>query len=64
MFIIKRLHVPLQIYPGEKVTFSQAVVAINTKEKHCCALGEVDKRAVVTPDVDSLLSSMDDFELH
>lgn len=55
---------PLQISPGAKMTFSQAAVAINTKEKHCCELGEVEKRAVVTPDVDSLLNSMDDFELH
>lgn len=54
----------LQISPGQKLTFSQEVVAINTKEKHCCALGELDKRAVVTPDVDSLFHSLDDLDLH
>ncbi|XP_074585035.1 uncharacterized protein LOC141840854 [Curcuma longa] len=52
------------ISPGQKIAFSQAVVAINTKEKHCCALGEVDTRLVVTPDLDSLLNDMDDLELH
>ncbi|KAG6531279.1 hypothetical protein ZIOFF_005083 [Zingiber officinale] len=52
------------ISPGQKLTFSQEVVAINTKEKHCCALGELDKRAVVTPDVDSLFHSLDDLDLH
>lgn len=40
--------------------FAQDVVAINTEDKCCCVLGELKKRAVVTPDVDSALSSMDD----
>jgi DNA-directed RNA polymerase III subunit RPC4 len=35
---------------------AQHVAAINTKEKHCCLLGEIESRhVVVTPDVDSLL---------
>lgn len=54
----------MQISPGIKSSFSQEVAAINTKEKHCCVLGEIDTRAVVTPDVDALLDSMDDFDLH
>ena len=37
------------------VNFSQDVAAINVKEKHFCLLGDLDKRAVVTPDVDSLI---------
>lgn len=38
--------------------FAQDVVAINTEDKHCCVLGELKKRAIITPDVDSALSSM------
>ncbi|CAN6231788.1 unnamed protein product, partial [Urochloa humidicola] len=37
----------------------QDVVAINTREKHCCGLGEIEKRAIVTPDIDSLLGSIE-----
>lgn len=38
--------------------FAQDVMAINTAAKHCCTIGELEKRAVVTPDVDSLLDSV------
>jgi len=34
--------------------FVQEAAAINTGEKHCCTLGEISKRAVVTPDVDRM----------
>ncbi|KAG1338098.1 DNA-directed RNA polymerase III subunit RPC4 [Cocos nucifera] len=48
------------VSPGVKCVFAQDVAAINTKEKHCCILGEIDQRAVVTPDVDALLDQIDD----
>lgn len=40
--------------------FGQDVVAINTEEKHCCIVGELNKHATVTPDIDSILDSMSD----
>lgn len=43
--------------------FAQDVVAINTVEKHCCVVGELKKRAAVTPDVDSILDRMADLWL-
>ncbi|KAJ8542034.1 hypothetical protein K7X08_016900 [Anisodus acutangulus] len=46
------------VSPGVDCAFSQDVVAINTAEKQCCQLGELGKRAVVTPDVDFLLDNM------
>jgi DNA-directed RNA polymerase III subunit RPC4 len=39
--------------------FPQEAVAINTREKHCCGIGEIGKRAIVTPDIDSLLGSIE-----
>jgi DNA-directed RNA polymerase III subunit RPC4 len=39
--------------------FTQEVAAMNTREKHCCTFGEISKRAVVTPDIDYLLGSVD-----
>nr|CAB3446701.1 unnamed protein product [Digitaria exilis] len=47
---------------GSSCMFAQEVAAINTKEKHCCGLGELGKRAVVTPDVNSLLGSIEKME--
>ncbi|KAK9292575.1 hypothetical protein L1049_020549 [Liquidambar formosana] len=46
------------VSPGSDCVFAQEVVAINTEDKHCCALGELGKRIVVTPDVDSLLNAV------
>nr|XP_051226624.1 uncharacterized protein LOC127344400 [Lolium perenne] len=43
------------VSPGSNCMFVQEVAAINTREKHCCTLGEISKRAVVAPDVDYLL---------
>ncbi|KAJ4706631.1 DNA-directed RNA polymerase III subunit RPC4 [Melia azedarach] len=43
------------VSPGLDVSCAENVAAINTKEKTCCDLGELDKRAVVTPDIDSML---------
>lgn len=50
------------VSPGSNCMFVQEAVAINTRENHCCTLGEVSKRAVVTPDVGYLLGSTDKME--
>ncbi|CAL5027801.1 unnamed protein product [Urochloa decumbens] len=44
---------------GSNCKFVQEVAAMNIREKHCCAVGEINKRAVITPDVDYLLGSVD-----
>lgn len=51
-----------QVSPGSDCTFSQDVVAINTADKQCCAIGELRKRAVVVPDLDSALNSVINLE--
>jgi DNA-directed RNA polymerase III subunit RPC4 len=38
--------------------FAQEAVAINTNKKHCCSLGEVNRRAIVTPDIEYLVGSV------
>lgn len=43
-----------QVSPGSKCEFAQDVVAMNTAQKDCCVLGELSKKVVVTPDLDSL----------
>lgn len=48
----------MQVSPGLDCVFAQDVVAINTAEKHCCVVGELNKRASITPDVDSVVNSM------
>uniref|UniRef100_A0A0D9W4B8 RNA polymerase III subunit C4 n=1 Tax=Leersia perrieri TaxID=77586 RepID=A0A0D9W4B8_9ORYZ len=50
------------VSPGSNCMFVQEVAAINTREKHCCTLGEISKRAIVTPDVEHLLDSLDKME--
>ncbi|XP_072976294.1 uncharacterized protein [Typha angustifolia] len=47
------------VSPGLNCVCAQEVAAINTKDKHCCILGEIEKRVVVTPDVSSLLDAID-----
>ncbi|XP_057499944.1 uncharacterized protein LOC130784173 isoform X2 [Actinidia eriantha] len=47
---------------GSNCIFAQDVVAINAEEKHCCSVGELGKRVIITPDVDSLLDRMSDLE--
>lgn len=44
---------------GSNCMFAQEVAVINTREKHCCTVGEISKRAVITPDIDYLLGSGD-----
>ncbi|EPS57301.1 hypothetical protein M569_17518 [Genlisea aurea] len=48
------------VSPGVKFGFAQNVFAVNSEDKKCTNLGELNARAVVTPDVDSLLASMAD----
>lgn len=43
---------------GLDCAFGQDVVAINTEKKHCCNLGELNQRFVITPDIDSILDSI------
>ncbi|KAG8070797.1 hypothetical protein GUJ93_ZPchr0006g43453 [Zizania palustris] len=51
--------VQFDVSAGVECIFAQEVVAINTREKHCCSLGEISKCAVVTPDTDYLLGSIE-----
>ncbi|XP_016509974.2 uncharacterized protein LOC107827370 [Nicotiana tabacum] len=46
------------VSPGMDCAFAQDVVAVNTEEKHCSNIGELTKRIIVTPDVDSILDSI------
>ncbi|KAL5569877.1 hypothetical protein UlMin_026452 [Ulmus minor] len=48
------------VSPGTDCICAEDVLAINTTKKKCCDLGELGKRAVVTPDVESLLKSETD----
>ncbi|OVA05904.1 RNA polymerase III Rpc4 [Macleaya cordata] len=48
------------ISPGSDCVFAQDVAAINPEEKHCCVVGELNKRIIITPDVNSLLNSVID----
>ncbi|XP_072059145.1 uncharacterized protein [Arachis hypogaea] len=44
------------VSPGSDCTFAQDVAVMNTGEKHCCAIGEISKRVIVTPDIDDMIS--------
>lgn len=47
----------MQVSPGTECGMQQHAVAVNTRRKHCCHLGEIEKQhVVVTPDVNSLLN--------
>ena len=43
---------------GSKCVFAQDVMGVNILEKQCSLLGELSSRAIVTPDVDTLLDSL------
>ncbi|KAI3831918.1 hypothetical protein MKX03_022290 [Papaver bracteatum] len=47
------------VSPGSHFSFVNEVVAVNTDKKQCWSVGELTTRAIVTPDVDSLLSAID-----
>ena len=52
----------VQVSFGSNCKFVQEVAAINTNEKHCCTVGEISKRAVITPDIGCLLGSANKME--
>lgn len=43
------------VHSGTPHAFQQDAAVMDTKSKNCCVLGPIDKPAVVTPDVDSIL---------
>lgn len=45
----------MQVSPGSSCIFAEDVVAINTVDKDCSVIGEIRKRAIITPDIDSVL---------
>lgn len=44
---------------GLDCSFAQDLAAMNTKEKYCCNVGELNKRAIITPDIESVLDNME-----
>ncbi|KAL6541722.1 hypothetical protein OROGR_011208 [Orobanche gracilis] len=48
------------VSPGSDCSFAQSVMAIDTANRQCCEMGEVNKRAVVTPDIDYLIDNVID----
>ncbi|XP_062207732.1 uncharacterized protein LOC133909351 isoform X2 [Phragmites australis] len=49
--------VMFDVNPGVESKMVQHAVALNTRERHCCLLGEIENHhVIVTPDVDSLLN--------
>ncbi|XP_021752441.1 uncharacterized protein LOC110717950 [Chenopodium quinoa] len=48
------------VSPGSDCSFAQDVVAFNPKEKECCSIGNLDKRAIVSLDAEYLLNSVID----
>ncbi|RDY08512.1 DNA-directed RNA polymerase III subunit RPC4, partial [Mucuna pruriens] len=57
---LKLGHTLYDVSPGMTCTFAQDVVAINTAQKHCCAIGEISKHVVITPDIDAILDNLSD----
>ena len=54
----------MQVSPGPNTVFHNDVAAINGKERNCCRIGSSAKFATVTPDVESLLNSDPDMQIH
>ncbi|KAL0688376.1 hypothetical protein Bca4012_088053 [Brassica carinata] len=52
------------VSPGPNTVFHNDVAAINGKERNCCRIGSSAKFATVTPDVESLLNSDPDMQIH
>ncbi|WVZ75247.1 hypothetical protein U9M48_023321 [Paspalum notatum var. saurae] len=51
--------VPFDVSAGSNCMFAQEAVAMDTREKLFCGLGELGKRAILTPDIDYLLGSIE-----
>ncbi|KAK4777266.1 hypothetical protein SAY87_017453 [Trapa incisa] len=45
------------VSPGLDCIFPQNVVAVNAVDRKFCILGDIEKRAIVTPDIDSILDT-------
>ncbi|KAL4589429.1 hypothetical protein LXL04_002336 [Taraxacum kok-saghyz] len=43
---------------GLDCSFAQDLVTMNTEEEYCCTVGELNKRAIITPDIESVLENM------
>ncbi|OMO94871.1 RNA polymerase III Rpc4 [Corchorus capsularis] len=50
------------VSPGSDCAFAQDVAVVNTAKKHCCMIGELGKRVVVEPDIDTVLDSVIDLD--
>ena len=61
--VLKQKKTDMQVSAGLDCTCAQEVAAMNSVDKHCCALGKlISKRIVVTPDTDSMLDSVIDLD--
>lgn len=49
LFVLKHYN-SVQVSADSSCIFAQDVAPINTVDKECCFLGEIGKRAIVTPD--------------
>lgn len=47
-----------QVSSGMNTSFAEEVVAINTAENSYCTIGNIDKHATITPDVDAIVDSL------
>ncbi|OMO98165.1 RNA polymerase III Rpc4 [Corchorus olitorius] len=50
------------VSPGSDCAFAQDVAMVNTTKKHCCMIGELGKRVVVDPDIETVLDSVIDLD--
>lgn len=44
----------MQVSPGLDCIIPENVAAVNALDRKFCLLGDIEKRAIVTPDLDSL----------
>ena len=52
-------NLPLQVTAATQPSFLQHAVYLDPVNKRLCVLGEVNRRFVVSPDLDALLSAME-----
>ncbi|XP_022933797.1 DNA-directed RNA polymerase III subunit RPC4-like [Cucurbita moschata] len=57
---LKLGNIVYDVSSGMDCGFAQELAAINVEGKRCCIVGELSKRAVLTPDVDSMLKNIED----
>lgn len=60
MYNVNQCFAWVQVTPGMDCMFAQDVVVINTAEKQFCVAGELNKRAILSPDVDFILNNFAD----